>query len=132
VDDLAQHRYSTGVANYGRLTVFPKSPHLVGDQPWRHLAICQLWQAFLGGIPMKDVWKGLADYANIFSHINLPFDLAFRTARDQVTYFYGITSSRQRARATYILQSTPYLKGITVRRLRSIFTNDANKLPGNQ
>jgi hypothetical protein len=39
VDDLAQHRYSTGVANYGRLTVFPKSPHLVGDQPWPHHSV---------------------------------------------------------------------------------------------
>ena len=54
VDDLAQHRYSTGVANYGRLTIFPKSPHLVRDQPWHHLAVYQLWQVFLGCIPVKD------------------------------------------------------------------------------
>ena len=83
VDDLAQHRYSTGVANYGRLTVFPKSPHLVGDQPWRHLAICQLWQAFLGCISVKDTWKGLVENSDLFSrfsHINLQFDLAFQTA----------------------------------------------------
>ncbi|KIL56589.1 hypothetical protein M378DRAFT_16983 [Amanita muscaria Koide BX008] len=116
VDDLAQHRYSTGVANYGRLTVFPKSPHLVGDQPWRHLAICQLWQAFLGCIPVKDTWKGVVENSNLFSQINLPFDLAFQTARDQVTHFYGISSlsgQQRHARVTHILQSTPYLKGIT-------------------
>lgn len=130
VDDLAQHRYSTGVANYGRLTVFPKSPHLVGDQPWRHLAICQLWQAFLGCIPVKDTWKGLVENSDLFSHINLPFDLAFQTARDQATHFYGISSlsGRQRhARVTHILQSTPYLKGITVCLLRSILYNNTNK-----
>ena len=116
VDDLAQHRYSTGVANYGRLTVFPKSPHLVGDQPWRHLAICQLWQAFLGCIPVKDTWAGSVMNSKFFSHINLPFDLAFQTARDRVIHFYGISplSSERRTLATSILQSAPYLKGITV------------------
>ena len=92
VDDLAQHRYSTGVANYGRLTIFPKSPHLVRDQPWHHLAVCQLWQVFLGCIPVKDTWKDLVENSDFFSHINLPFDLAFQTARDQVTHFYGISS----------------------------------------
>jgi len=121
VDDLAQHRYSTGVANYGRLTVFPKSPHLVGDQPWHHLAVCQLWQAFLGS-PVKDTWAGLVINSKFFSHINLSFDLAFQTARDQVTYFYSITplSSQRCALATSILQSSPYLKGITVCPLRGI------------
>ena len=128
VDDLAQHCYSTGVANYGRLTVFPKSPHLVGDQPWRHLAICQLWQALLGCIPVKDTWKGLVESSDLFSHINLPFDLAFQTARDQVTHFYGISSlsgQQRHARVADILQSTPYLKGITVCPLHSIvyYTN---------
>jgi hypothetical protein len=118
VDDLAQHRYSTGVANYGRLTVFPNSPHLIGDQPWRHLAVCQLWQALLGCIPVKDMWKGLVENSNLFSHINLSFDLAFRAARDQVTHFYNITfplSAAKCARVTGILQSAPYLRGITVR-----------------
>jgi hypothetical protein len=117
VDDLAQHCYSTGVTNYGRLIVFPKSHHLVGDQPWRHLTVCQLWQASLGCIPIKDTWKGLVQNTNIFSHLNPQLDLAFRTARDQVKHTYGIASlpsNEQCAHANHILQSSPFLKGITV------------------
>ena len=123
VDDLAQHRYHTGVANYGRLTVFPNSRHLFGDQPWRHLEICQLWQASLGCIPVKDTWEKLVVNASLFAHLSLRQDLAFQRARDEVRYTYGLSSlsGRQRsAHATHILQTSPFLSGITVRCLRRI------------
>ncbi|KAN0141542.1 hypothetical protein V8E53_000004, partial [Lactarius tabidus] len=116
VDDLAQHSYSTGIVNYGKLTVFPRFHNNVGDQPWRHLTICQLWQASLGCISVKDTWKGLVKNANLFSHISSQLDLAFQTARDQVRHTYGISSCPDHERhgmVADILQSRPFLKGIT-------------------
>lgn len=117
VDDLAQHSYSTGIANYGKLTDFPKFHSLVGDQPWRPLTVCQLWQASLGCIPVKDTWKELVKNSNLFSHISPHLDLAFQTAQDQVRHTYGIDSCPkhvQLAKVADILKNRPFLKGIMV------------------
>lgn len=117
VDILAQHRYRTGVANYGRLTIFPNSRHLSGDRPWRHLEVCQLWQASLGCISVKDTWRILVANANLFSHLSLRQDLAFQKARDEVRYTYGLASlsgGQRSARAAHVLQTSPFLSGITV------------------
>jgi hypothetical protein len=118
VDDLAQHRYSTGIANYGRLTVFPRAPHLIGDRPWRHLAICQIWQALVGIAPIKDMWRLLLENTHLSSQLeNSSHYLAFQTARIQVKTIYGIfnaAGSRKREMATQVLRDTPFLKGITV------------------
>ena len=127
VDDLAQHRYLTGVSNYGRLTVFPKSRHLIGDQPWRHLEVCQLWQASLGCISVKDTWRKLIGNASLFNYLSLWQDTAFRIARNEVRYTYDMTSlsaSQRSKHAVHILKTRPFLKGITVRTFGVFSTND--------
>lgn len=113
VDDAAQHRYQTGVANYGRLTVFPKSPHLIGDHPWRNLAICQLWQASLGCTTVKDAWKELLENSSLFTHLKLQQDVSFQRAREEVLYTYKILSlpaNERPVHANSILQSAPFIK----------------------
>lgn len=127
VDNLAQHQYLTGVLNYGRLTVFPKSCHLIRDQPWCHLEVCQLWQASLGCTPMKDTWRKLIENASLFNYLSVWQDMAFWTAQDKVRYTYNIASlsaSQQSKYAVHILKTSPFLKGITVRAFGVFSTNN--------
>jgi hypothetical protein len=118
VDDAAQHHYLTGIANYGRLSIFPKSQYLIGDQPWRNMAICQLWQASLGCTPVKDALKELAENSNLFTSLTLHEDVVFQNARDQVLSTYQILSlpaKERSAHTNHIIQSSPFLNGIKVR-----------------
>ena len=117
VDDLVQHQYLTGIPNYGWLTVFPKSCHLIGDQPWHHLEVCQLWQASLGCISVKDTWRKLIENASLFNYLSLWQDTAFQIAQSEARYTYDMTplSANQWSKyAVHILKTRPFLKGITV------------------
>ena len=127
VDDLAQHWYLTGISNYGWPTVFPKSHHLIGDQPWRHLEVCQLWQASLGCISVKDTWRKLIKNASLFNYLSLWQDTAFQIVQNEVRYTYDMTSlsaSQWFKYAVHILKTRPFLKGITVCTFRVFSTNN--------
>lgn len=117
VDDAAQHRYQTGAASYGRLSVFPKSHHLIGDHPWRNLTICQLWQASLGCTTVNDTWKELVEHSSLFTYHTFQEEIAFQKAREEVLSTYQISSrptQERSALANSILKSLPFLTEIKV------------------
>lgn len=119
VDDLAQHLWTTGIHNYGKLSHFPSHMALTGDtsRPARHVVYCEIWHALTHTGLINVGWKTMVQDTALFSDQVFSED-AFHMARRSILNHYQILHTSQPAKRAEqiekLLTERPFLQGITV------------------
>ena len=116
VDDAGQHRYATGVVNYGVLSAFPRLRILRGDKPDRHIICSEIYHALTGTGPVNNSWRDMITGTALLP-IAIFRDEAFAVARQSTIQYYGIQDVRTpleiSALVKKLLTVKPFLRGIT-------------------